>query len=214
MTIFRWLKPLFSLFLVCFLLTTTACSSAPSKYDQVQQETTGSKAPVAVEKGAEKGGTFNSFFPSSEGEFKVVPSQEKQGFAEYKLKRDGETLAMLTINDTISLPAAAKKYENAADTLGGFPMVEQGSMATGLLVNDRYQVKVLSRSEGFTASDRVTWLEKFDLEGLSQLEANTRAYRRVQRKNAAKALKAEQTKLTTPQPTPEAVPPLVLQPAG
>ncbi|MGD1858587.1 MAG: hypothetical protein ACFB0E_01290 [Leptolyngbyaceae cyanobacterium] len=215
MTTPRWLRRLFPLLLVC-LLTVTACSSAPSKYDQVQQETTGSNAPAAVEKGAQKGGTFNQFFPASEGEFKVVPSQEKQGFAEYKLKRDGETLAMLTINDTISLPAAAKKYETAADTLSGFPLVEQGSTATGLLVNGRYQVKVLSRSDGFTGSDRLTWLEKFDLEGLSGLEANTRAYRRVQKKNAAKAAKAaKQPKTAIPQPTPESAPPsLVPQPAG
>ena len=185
----RWFSPCLPLLLVA-MLTVTACSSAPSKYDQTQQDTTGFKAPAAVEKGAQQGSMFNAFFPVSEGDFKVVPSQEKKGFAEYKLKRNGETLAMLTINDTISLPAAAQKYEDATKTIAGFPTVEQGSTTTGVLVNGRYQVKVLSRSDTFTATDRTTWLEKFDWEGLSALEANTRAFRRVQKKQAVQAQKA------------------------
>ena len=189
MTISRWFKPFLPLILVA-LLAVTSCSTAPSKYDQVQDETTGFNAPAAVEKGAEQGSQFNQFFPASEGDFKVVPSQEKKGFAEYKLKRDGDTLAMLTINDTISLPAAAKKYEDATESLAGFPLVQQGATATGLLVNDRYQVKVLSRIDAFTANDRITWLEKFDLEGLAELEANTKAFRRVEKKRAKAAQKA------------------------
>lgn len=215
MMISRWLKSVLPLLLVC-LLTVTACSSSPSKYDEVQQDTTGSQAPAAVEKGAESGGTFNQFFPDSTGEFKVVPSQEKKGFAEYKLKRDGETLAMLTINDTISLPAAAKKYEGVSNTVAGYPTVEQGNTATGLLVNGRYQVKVLSRNDSFTASDRAAWLEKFDLDGLSNLEADTKAYRQVQKKNAAKALKAatKRAKSVKPQSEPATAPSLVPQPAG
>lgn len=189
MNFFRWFKPCLPLLLVA-MLTVTACRSAPSQYDQAQQDTTGFKAPAAVEKGAEQGGTFNSFFPASEGDFKVVPSQEKKGFAEYKLKRDGETLAMLTINDTISLPAAAKKYEDATTTVAGFPTVEQGNTITGVLVNGRYQVKVLSRSDTFTAADRAAWLEKFDWDGLSALEADTKAFRRVQKRQATQGQKA------------------------
>ncbi|PSN17542.1 hypothetical protein C7271_17155, partial [filamentous cyanobacterium CCP5] len=118
----------------------------------------------------EKGGTFNAFFPKGGSDYDVVPTQEKQGFAEYKLNQKGETLAMLTINDTISLPAAAAKYENSSETLAGYPIVDQGNTATGLLVNDRYQVKVLSRSPDFTRDDRLNWLQQFDLDGLAQLE--------------------------------------------
>lgn len=205
----RWVKALVPVALA-FLLTLTACSSAPSKYDQVQKDTTGSKAPVAVDKAAEKGGTFNQFFPESEGEFTVVPSQEKQGFAEYKLKRDGETLAMLTINDTVSLPAAAAKYENATQSVNGFPAVEQGTTATGLLVSGRYQVKVLSRSPDFTAADRAAWLEKFDLKGLAELNADTQALSKPKVKATSKSPQNQA------KPTPEAktVPDLVPQPAG
>lgn len=165
----RWLQRLVPIMLSLTLLV-TACSSAPSKYDQVQKDTTGFRAPAAVDKQAEKGGTFNQYFPNSQGDYDVVPAQEKKGFAEYKLKRDGTTVAMLTINDTISLPAAAAKYNDAAVTIAGYPAVNQGTTATGLLVNNRYQVKVLSRDPAFTQEDRAAWLQKFDLAGLATLE--------------------------------------------
>lgn len=164
----RWLTRLIPLLLGLVLLV-GACSSAPSRYDQVQRDTTGFRAPAAVDRQAERGGTFNQFFPSSQGDYTVIPYQEKKGFAEYKLQRGDQTLAMLSINDTISLPAAAAKYEEATETVSGYPIVNQGTTATGLLVNGRYQVKVLSRDPAFTQADRVDWLQKFDLQGLAQL---------------------------------------------
>lgn len=160
----------FTLFLLSFAILLTACSSAPSKYDQAQQETTGFRSEQAVDSEAEAGGTFNPFFPGVQDNYDVVPSQEKAGFAEYKLQQEGETLAMLTINDTISLPEAAAKYEDTTMTIAGYPAVEQGSTATGILVNGRYQVKVLSRSDSFTTADREDWIQRFDLAGLSQLD--------------------------------------------
>lgn len=169
MTFVRFMKPLLSVALGTLLLL-TACTSAPSKYDQVQQETTGAGTTV-VDAQAQAGGTFNQFFPDADGNYSVVPSQEKKGFAEYKLKLDGKTIAMLSINDTVSLPAAAAKYDRSSETIAGYPAVQQGATTTGILVNGRYQVKVLSRDDAFTAEDRAIWLQKFDLQGLSQLEA-------------------------------------------
>lgn len=164
-----WLRRLAPL-MVCLVLLVTACSSAPSKYDQAQKDTTGFGSPAAVDKKAEKGGTFNAFFPGDQGDYTVIPYQEKKGFAEYKLEQDGKTLAMLTISDTTSVPASASKYSAATEAVSGFPAVDQGTTATGVLVNDRYQVKVLSRNPSFTKEDRVAWLQKFDLKGLAQLK--------------------------------------------
>jgi 3D (Asp-Asp-Asp) domain-containing protein len=199
----RWLKPLAPV-LLCLVLLVASCGSAPSKYDQVQEDTTGRRAPAAVDKQAEKGGTFNQFFPAAEGDYTIVPSQEKQGFAEYKLKQNGTTLAMLTINDTTSVPAAAAKYENATETIAGYPAVNQGTTATGILVNNRYQVKVLSRDPSFTQEDRVIWLQKFDLAGLATLEG---ALRPTSTKSAAKpkqapGAKPESTSTAEPEPAP------------
>jgi hypothetical protein len=169
MSLTRWLRRLAPL-MVCLVLLVTACSSAPSKYDQVQKDTTGFGSPAAVNKKAEKGGTFNEFFPGDQGGYDVIPYQEKKGFAEYKLQQGDKTLAMLTINDTSSLPSAAEKFNTATEAVSGFPTVEQGTTATALLVNGRYQVKVLSRDPAFTKADRVAWLQKFDLKGLAQLK--------------------------------------------
>jgi hypothetical protein len=168
----RWLR-VFTPILLSLLLFITACSSTPSRYSQVQKDTTRRGAPSAVVKTAEKGGTFNQFFPDPTRSYEVVPAQEKKGFAEYKLIKDGKTVAMLSISDTSSLPTAAAKYQNSAETVAGYPAVDQGTTATGLLVNDRYQVKVLSRDPAFTKEDRVAWLQKFDLRGLAKLEGAT-----------------------------------------
>jgi hypothetical protein len=165
----RWLR-VFAPILLSLLLFITACSSTPSRYSQVQKDTTRRGAPSAVVKTAEKGGTFNKFFPDPTRSYEVVPTQEKKGFAEYKLIKDGKTVAMLSISDTSSLPTAAAKYKNSSETVAGYPAVDQGTTATGVLVNDRYQVKVLSRDPAFTKEDRVAWLQKFDLRGLAKLE--------------------------------------------
>ncbi|MGF1520746.1 MAG: hypothetical protein ACFBSF_00315 [Leptolyngbyaceae cyanobacterium] len=203
MQVARWVKQVIPMALV-FLLFLTACSAAPSKYDQVQQETTGSKAPAAVDKQAEKGGTFNQFFPDAEDGYEVVPSQEKAGFAEYKLKQDGNTVAMLVISDTISLPAAAAKYENATNSVAGYPAVQVGNTATSILVNGRYQVKVLSRDDAFRPEDRAAWIQKFDLQGLSQLEADARL--KPQAKKAPSLLRRNKAPVLEPEPTPVLVP--------
>ncbi len=183
MKLARWIKPLIPLTLI-FLLFLTACSSAPSKYDQVQKDTTGFGSPAAVDKKAEKGEKFNAFFPGSQGNYEVVPAQEKKGFAEYKLKQNGNVVAMLSISDTLSLPEAAAKYANASEKIAGYPAVQQGTTATGILVNGRYQVKVLSRDPAFSAEDRAAWLQKFDLKGLAQLAAESKGARRAEKKLA------------------------------
>ncbi|MFQ4145585.1 hypothetical protein [Chlorogloeopsis sp. ULAP02] len=169
----RWLR-VFILMFFCLLLFVTACASnPPSRYSQIQKETTRRGAPPAVIKTAEQGSTFNKFFPGSTGAYNVIPAQEKKGFAEYKVNKDGKTVAMLSISDTLSVPAAAAKYKNSTEVLANYPIIDQGNTATGLLVSDRYQVKVLSRDPSFTRDDRVAWLQKFDLRGLAKLESTT-----------------------------------------
>jgi hypothetical protein len=167
----RWLRVLVPIALGLVLFVTACAPKSSSRYADIQTETTRRNAPAAVTKAAESGGTFNKFFPGSTGTYEVVPAQEKKGFAEYKLNKDGKTVAMLAINDTAGLPTAAAKFKGSTETIAGYPSVEQGTTATGILINDRYQVKVLSRDPAFTRDDRVDWLQKFDLRGLAKLEA-------------------------------------------
>jgi hypothetical protein len=155
--------------LVTFAVGSCSCApEAPSRYDQVQQETS-QKGSTAVSKEAVNGSQFNRLFPKSSDGFSMVPSQEKLGFAEYKMNKGGKNVAVLSINDTISNPSAADKYKQSTAKIAGFPTVEQGSQGTGILVGDRFQVKAQSRDASFTRQDRAAWLQKFDLNGLSRL---------------------------------------------
>lgn len=152
---------------------TPATSSSSARFEQVQKETSTRKAPPAVSQAAEQGGSFNKFFPKAVAGYsgyQVVPAQEKKGFAEYKVNKDGKNVAVLSINDTISTPTAAEKYKSSSKQIAGFPSVEIGSTATGLLVADRYQVKVQSRDVSFGPKDRAAWIEKFDLRGLARVK--------------------------------------------
>ena len=151
------------------LLLVTSCAKAPSQFDQAQQEST-ARGAAAVVKESTSGGSFNRFFPPSGGGYERVYTQEKKGFAEAKLKQNGKVVAMLAISDISNNPAAANKFQDSQTTIKGFPSVKQGATATAVLVNNRYQVKVLSREADFTASDRQTWLAKFDLDGLAKLK--------------------------------------------
>jgi hypothetical protein len=165
----RW-RRVFASVLLSLVLLVTACSAPPaSRYEQTQKETTQRGAAPAVAKTAEQGSSFNKFFPKSEKGFEIVPSQEKKGFAEYKVNQDGKNVAMLAITDTTGT-TAVNKFQNSTLQLGGYPAVEQGQTATAVLVGDRYQVKVLSRDASFTKDSRAEWLQKFDLKGLERLK--------------------------------------------
>lgn len=166
----RWRRLLAPLFLSLILFVTACTPATQSRYAEVQKETTQRGATPAVAKKAEQGAKFNQFFPDKVKGYEVIPAQEKKGFAEYKVNQDGKNVAVLSISDTTSLPTAAIKYKSATDKIAGYPAVEQGTTGTGILVNDRYQVKILSRDPSFTHDDRVAWLQKFDLKGLAKLK--------------------------------------------
>ena len=156
---------------ILLFVTLTACSPKPtSRFDQAQQEST-QRGVTAVAKKSEQGSSFNKFFPKAGEGYDRVYTQEKKGFAEAKLKKDGKDLAVMAISDTLNTPSAAAKFQQSTATIGGFPSVQQGSTGTAVLVADRYQVKVLSRDPSFTARDREAWLAKFDLKGLSRLKS-------------------------------------------
>lgn len=168
------LRKLFTVCLLVALLFVTACSATqtPSRFDRAQQEST-QKGAGAVVRESQSGGSFNKFFPSAEAGFDRVYTQEKTGFAEAKLKKDGKEVAVMAISDTVNNPTAAEKFQQSTEKIGGYPAIKQGSTATAILVNNRYQVKVLSRDPAFSESDRKAWLEKFDLAGLASLSSKT-----------------------------------------
>jgi hypothetical protein len=148
------------------LLVAAGCEKTPTRWDEVQQE---SRGKPAVSKESQAGSAFNRFFPKVEAPFDLVYKQEKTGFVEASLKRDGKEVAVLTISDTANNPEAAEKYKGSLEQLDEYPLAAVGSQGTGLLVSDRYQVQVRSMDESFTEEDRREWLKRFDLVELSRL---------------------------------------------
>ncbi|MEO1402286.1 MAG: hypothetical protein AAFV72_13725 [Cyanobacteria bacterium J06635_1] len=149
----------------CQLTQLKASQPDSSQWSEVEQATPAVDKSAAVLSGSQ----FNQFFPDPGTGYERVYTQEKSGFAEAKLKQDGKDMAMLSISDTANNLAAVAKYENSTRSIKGYPAAEIGSTGTGVLVNERLQVKVLSRDEQFTATERESWLEKFDLDGLAGL---------------------------------------------
>jgi hypothetical protein len=155
---------------VLLMTTVSACAAkAPTRFDQVQQDSSRQKSGQAVAKNATQGAEFNKFFPTADGGYQRVYTQEKKGFSEANLKKDGKVLAQLAISDTTSIPGAAAKFSNSTDKIGGYPSVKTGSTQTSILVG-KYQVKAISKDPSFTASDREAWLKKFNLSGLAALK--------------------------------------------
>lgn len=163
--------------IACLIALLIACGKKEDpRWAEAQQK---AEQQLTAKKEAEKqgaapqiqeGGGFNKFFPAAGDGFERVASQEKEGFSEYKLKKNGKEMAMLAINDIAANPSAADKFKSSTRKIGGFPAVDQGSMATAVLVAGRYQVKVLSRSPEFSKQDRETWLSKFNLQGLASVK--------------------------------------------
>lgn len=169
--IFRNARKVLAALLLSMLLLVTACQpQPPSRFDQAQQESSQQKSGQAVAKEATQGSKFNKFFPGTQAGYERVYTQEKKGFAEAKLKKDGKDIALLSVSDTSSLPTAASKFQNSTKQIAGYPALEVGNTQTAVLVGDRYQVKVLSRDPSFTQSDREAWLQKFKLDGLAKLQ--------------------------------------------
>ncbi|MGD1907355.1 MAG: hypothetical protein ACFB0C_15405 [Leptolyngbyaceae cyanobacterium] len=170
----RTLRFTLALGLACLMLISACRASAPSRWDTAQEAPPAVEAPAsdtatATDTEVLPGSSFNTFFPAEGDGYERIYTQEKSGFAEAKLKQDGAELAMLSVSDTASNPAATTKYQSSDRTIAGYPAKDIGSTATGILVGDRLQVKVLSRSDDFDVSDREAWLEKFDLAGLEAL---------------------------------------------
>ncbi|MEA5578823.1 hypothetical protein [Anabaena sp. UHCC 0451] len=169
MILSRGRRILASLLLSVLLLTTACTAKAPNRFDQVQQESTKQKSGQAVSKNATQGSKLNKFFPTGEDDYDRIYTQEKKGFSEANLKKDGKVVAQLAISDTTSTPTVASKYANSTKEIDGYPAVELGKTQTSVLVG-KYQVKVISKDPLFNSSDREDWIEKFDLDGLAKLK--------------------------------------------
>ena len=115
------------------------------------------------------GSEFNKYFPVQDTTYDTVAKQEKSGFSQYSLRRDGNEIGQLSITDLRSNPEAAKKFESPDMRIADFPAKQDGSKGTTLLVSGRFQVKIRSPQGQLNQEDRINWLKKFDLSGIESL---------------------------------------------
>jgi hypothetical protein len=162
-------KFLVTFFLTSCLLLTSCAQQTTSRFDAAQQNSTSKGATAVVDK-SQSGSSFNRYFPDSSDGYERVYSQEKTGFAQAKLKKDGKEIAILAISDVLNNSSTVEKFKDSSNTIKGYPLINQGSTGTAILVGDRYQVKIRSQDPSFTQSEREKWLSKFDLSGLSRLK--------------------------------------------
>lgn len=146
------------------------------------------------------GTRFNRLFPTPQADEQLVFTQEKRGFSQARLKRGAEVTALLSISDVANAPASRDKFASAAERLRNWPLVEQGSQASALLVADRFQVKVIGQGAGLDVEQRHGLLGAFNLEGLAAL-------------NPQAALAPTRSRPSLPQGSTEAVrPPVSVSP--
>ena len=140
----------------------------PDRWDAAQEAS--SQSPEAVSSEAVEGGEFNRFFPQVEAPWDIVFKQEKTGFAQASLQFEGREVAVLSVSDTKSNPAAAEKFKDSQRNLEGMPVVEIGEQATAILVNDRFQVQVRSMDPVVGPQERDEWLSKFNLQAIGRIQ--------------------------------------------
>lgn len=152
------MRQLLFILLIALMPLTSACSAVANL---------GGNA-VIVEPVA--GGEFNKFFPQDDGDYNVLYTQEKEGFAQAQLNFQGAEIATLSVSDTANNPDALEKFQTSERELAGYPVATVGSLGTAILVAERFQVQVRSKDDSFTAADRDAWIEQFDLAGLAGLK--------------------------------------------
>ncbi|MEZ4300888.1 MAG: hypothetical protein R3B70_38495 [Polyangiaceae bacterium] len=142
----------------------SACKKdEPSRWETSATATLSAAATPKIE-----GSKLNAFFPAdnTDGHTRVF-SQEKDGFVEAKLKKDGADVATLSISDASGDDAVKSKFEKSTDKVGDYPLVTVGKNQSAVLVNGKFQVKVSSPT--LDPDARKAWLGKFDLAGLAKL---------------------------------------------
>lgn len=108
---------------------------------------------------------LKDYFPQDgAGGYRRVVRANRVGYAEASLEKDGKEVAILSIADAERLAYAKARFERATEKVDGFPLLTSGKDLSTVLVRDRFEIKVLSRT--LDASARKAVVASFDLKGL------------------------------------------------
>lgn len=160
--------------LTCLFAATALLSGCyeakPDRWADAQKKSL--EQPQAVSTEAVSGSEFNRFFPQVEAPWDIVFKQEKTGFAQASLQKDGREVAVLSVSDTKNNPDAAEKFKDAQKMLAGMPIADVGEQGTAILVNDRFQVQVRSMDPLIGPQEREEWLTKFNLQAIGRIHSS------------------------------------------
>lgn len=156
-----------SSWLLAGLLLCGCYEKAPDRWEKADQ--TSKQNPHAVVKESVAGNEFNRFFPQVEKPWDIVFKQEKTGFAQASLQKDGREVAVLSVSDTVNNADAVEKFKASTKSVGGMPVVDVGEQGTAVLVADRFQVQVRSMDPEIGPDERQAWIEKFNLQAIGRL---------------------------------------------
>lgn len=167
-------------FIIAFLIFgTVACGGGSSKKTEektADTKTDQTEQPKPTPTPADKeqvveGGALNTYFPKPQGDFDIIFTQEKDGFAQAVLKEKNEQVATFSVADMANNPDVLKEYAKpTTPKFENYPMSTKRSKAEVILVGDKYQVSVQSDRDSFTKEMRQTWLKRFNLSGLATLK--------------------------------------------
>jgi hypothetical protein len=148
--------------------TTTAkgtTGTTPSKPTATSTAT----APAKDEPKPVEAGVLNKYFPADgvDGAKRTFKA-DKPGYAEAKYVTADKKELTLTINDLAGKADERGKFKSATDKISGNPVKTFGKNKSQMLVNDRFQVDVMSMQ--VDEAGRKPWLSKFNLSGLSSVK--------------------------------------------
>lgn len=172
-----------SAFWMTAALLPAGCNEAPStvQHQQTQQQPTTVAEEEAQSPGAEEekqlpvavdsaeSGKFDPFFPKPEDGYEIVFQPEKPGYAQASLQEGDKELAAFSIFDTENNPIVRARFERSEQKIGEHPVLSEESSLSALIA-ERYHVQVRSVAPDFGEAERQTWLEKFDLAGIAEME--------------------------------------------
>jgi hypothetical protein len=147
----------------------TACSKKSPPPPTAAVDAAAPVATLTTDAGTGEAGAataLKDYFPQdgAGGYKRVIHSTTRDGYVEAALEKDGKEVAILSISDAERMAYVKAKFESATEKLQGYPLLTSGKDLSTILVKDRFQIKVLSKT--LDADARKAILATFDLKGL------------------------------------------------
>ncbi|MBW4476292.1 MAG: serine/threonine protein kinase [Tolypothrix brevis GSE-NOS-MK-07-07A] len=144
----------------------------PSPFNQVAQDSSRQKSgQVSPDSSANQRDyffryDFSKFFPLSDSEFQIVSSEQTAYHLKFFMKKDVKIVAALSISDIEDKNPYPANFANITKKIAGYPAIVD--INNTIILVGEFEVRVRSIDSSFTASDRIEWIQKFDLSGLSK----------------------------------------------